>query len=100
MRTPSNVSHLSPRLIIVKERVKVAKSPYDAAIEAAAVVIATEWDEFGRDHMDYERVYKGMNKPAYIFDGRMIIDQKTLKDIGFKVEVIGKGGGRRRESFE
>jgi len=45
-------------------------------------------------------VYEGMNKPAYLFDGRLIIDEKALKAIGFKVEVIGKGGGRRRELFE
>jgi UDPglucose 6-dehydrogenase len=50
--------------------------------------------------MDYRSVYEGMNKPAYLFDGRLIIDEKPLKDIGFQVEIIGKGGGRRRESFE
>lgn len=50
--------------------------------------------------MDYRRVYEGMNKPAYLFDGRLIIDEKMVKDIGFKVEVIGKGGGRYREMFE
>ena len=76
------------------------KSPYEAAIGAAAVVIATEWDEFSCDKLDYCRVYKGMNKPAYIFDGRLIIDEHLLKQIGFKVEVIGKGAGRRRELFE
>ena len=80
--------------------IKVVKSPYEAALGAAAVVIATEWDEFRCDQMDYRRVYIGMNKPAYLFDGRLIIDEKALKDIGFKVEVIGKGGSGRREMFE
>jgi UDPglucose 6-dehydrogenase len=79
---------------IVQSRVKVVRSPYEAAIGAAAVVIATEWDEFRCDQMDYRRVYEGMNKPA------LIIDERVLKDIGFKVEVIGKGAGRRREMFE
>ena len=73
------------------------KSPYEAAVGAAAVVIATEWDDFRCDQMDYHRIYEGMNKPAYLFDGRLIIDEKALKDIEFKVEVIGnrttKGGG-------
>lgn len=49
--------------------------------------------------MDYQRVYDGMNKPAYLFDGRLIVDEKALRDIGFKVEVIGKGADRR-EMFE
>lgn len=87
-------------LFLVQLHVRVVNSPYDAAIGAAAVVIATEWDEFRCDQMDYQRVYQGMNKPAYLFDGRLIIDQNLLKKIGFKVEVIGKGGGRVMEMFE
>jgi UDPglucose 6-dehydrogenase len=84
----------------VQTRVKVVKSPYEAAIGAAAVVIVTEWDDFRCDKMDYRKIYEGMHKPAYLFDGRLIIDEKALKAIGFKVEVIGKGAGRRREMFE
>jgi len=87
-------------LTLVKSRVKVVGSPYDAAVGAAAVVIATEWDEFKCDRLDYKKIYESMHKPAYLFDGRLIIDGKHLKEIGFKVEVIGKGAGRRRESFE
>jgi len=87
-------------LIIVQSRVTIAKSSYDAAAGAAAVVIATEWDEFRCDQMDYRRIYEGMHKPAYLFDGRLIIDEKLLREIGFKVEVIGKGAGRHREMFE
>jgi UDPglucose 6-dehydrogenase len=41
-----------------------------------------------------------MHKPAYLFDGRLMIDYHHLKEIGFKVEVIGKGAGRKREMFE
>jgi len=31
-----------------------------------------------------------MNKPAFIFDGRLILDHEKLKSIGFIVEAIGK----------
>jgi UDPglucose 6-dehydrogenase len=31
-----------------------------------------------------------MLKPAFIFDGRLILDHARLKAIGFRVEVIGK----------
>src|SRR5271167_484498 len=86
-----NVYSSREGLMLVQERVKVVSSQYEAALGAAAVVIATEWDEFRCDRMDYKRVYDGMNKPAYLFDGRLIIDEKPLKDIGFKVEIIGKG---------
>ena len=31
-----------------------------------------------------------MNKPAFVFDGRLILDHRRLIDIGFHVEAIGK----------
>ena len=55
---------------------------------ADAVVVATEWDEF--KELDYQRIFDGMNKPACIFDGRLILDTDKLKEIGFVVEAIGK----------
>lgn len=31
-----------------------------------------------------------MHKPAFLFDGRLILDAKKLRSIGFQVHVIGK----------
>ena len=31
-----------------------------------------------------------MLKPAFVFDGRMILDHQALLDIGFHVETIGE----------
>jgi UDPglucose 6-dehydrogenase len=42
------------------------------------------------EDLDYGMAYATMPKPAYIFDGRMILDHQKLKAIGFDVEVIGK----------
>lgn len=39
---------------------------------------------------DYRRVYNSMLKPAFAFDGRMILDHHQLHEIGFQVEAIGK----------
>jgi UDPglucose 6-dehydrogenase len=39
---------------------------------------------------EYERIYEKMLKPAYIFDGRLILDHEKLISIGFRVEAIGK----------
>jgi len=50
--------------------------------------VCTEWDEFVS--LDYRNIYNNMNKPAYIFDGRLILNHKDLKKIGFTVEAIGK----------
>jgi UDPglucose 6-dehydrogenase len=65
----------------------VANDPYEACKDAHAIAILTEWDEF-KDY-DWQKIYKNMNKPAFVFDGRMILDVKEMKDIGFKYYVIG-----------
>lgn len=81
-------------LIVVESSVEIVKSPYEAVDGAAAVVIATDWDCFRCDQMDYRKVFDLMSKPAYIFDGRLIVEEDYLKELGFNVEIIGKGKAR------
>lgn len=45
-------------------------------------------DQF-RDY-DYSQMYSSMVKPAFIFDGRNIMNHKQLQQIGFEVYAIGK----------
>ena len=52
------------------------------------VAILTEWDEF-KDY-DWEVIYKNMSKPAYILDGRNIMDRNKLESIGFNYIGIGR----------
>ncbi len=66
----------------------VANDPYEACRDAHAIAIITEWDEFKA--YDWQRIYDSMKKPAFIFDGRNILDHKKLLEIGFKVKAIGK----------
>ncbi|KIJ16289.1 UDP-glucose 6-dehydrogenase [Paxillus involutus ATCC 200175] len=73
----------------MKKQVTICSSALEACKNAEAVVIATEWKEF-RD-IDWEAVYQGMNKPAFVFDGRLLLDADKLRKIGFKVTVIGRG---------
>jgi UDPglucose 6-dehydrogenase len=75
----------------IKKQVTICDSAYTAAEGSDCVVIATEWDEFRVGNLDYKKIYDSMQKPAFLFDGRLIIDAKKLQDIGFQVEVIGKG---------
>ena len=51
------------------------------------MAVRTEWDEFVA--LDYRRIYGGMLKPAYLFDGRRILDHAALSDMGFCVQIIG-----------
>ena len=48
----------------------------------------TEWDVYRT--LDYRRIFESMVKPAFIFDGRNILDHRALYDIGFNVFPIGK----------
>ncbi len=62
--------------------------PYEAMKDSFAIAVLTEWDEF-LDY-DWQKVYDNMVKPAYVFDGRNILDHDKLRKIGFKVQGIGK----------
>lgn len=66
----------------------VYKNPMEALHKAHAVAVLTEWDEFKT--YNWEVIYKGMYKPAFLFDGRNILDIPKLAAIGFKVKGIGK----------
>lgn len=69
-------------------RLSIAQSAYEACAGAHAVAIVTEWDEFKK--LDYAKIYAAMPKPAFIFDGRNILDLAALRKIGFKASGIGK----------
>jgi len=64
------------------------EDPYEAAAGCHALAVMTEWDLYR--NLDYERIYRGMAKPAFIFDGRNIIDHRACFRIGFNVYPIGK----------
>jgi UDPglucose 6-dehydrogenase len=70
------------------EGVYFAKSSYDAADGADALVLATEWNEFR--HPDWNRVRLGMKKPL-IFDGRNVFDPVKMTEIGFSYVGVGRG---------
>jgi UDPglucose 6-dehydrogenase len=64
------------------------RDPYAAAAGAHAVAVLTEWDVYRT--LDYRRIFDSMIKPAFIFDGRNILDHQALHAIGFNVFPIGK----------
>ncbi|MDN3667161.1 nucleotide sugar dehydrogenase [Algibacter miyuki] len=63
-------------------------SPYEATKEAHAIAIMTEWDEF--KGYDWHKIYANMKKPAFIFDGRNILDKTNMEHIGFEYYSIGQ----------
>ena len=70
------------------ELVVTATDPYEACDGSHALLILTDWDEF--KDLDYEKVFASMAKPAFLFDGRNMLDHPALRKIGFEVHGIGK----------
>ena len=68
--------------------VTVYDNPYDACKNAHAIAILTEWDEF--ISYDWNKIYDAMLKPAFIFDGRNLVNSNELEKIGFIYQGIGK----------
>ena len=68
---------------------KVETNPMKAVEDAHATAILTEWDEFVQ--YDWKQIYEHMLKPAFLFDGRMLLDHEKMTQIGFDVYTIGKG---------
>lgn len=62
--------------------------PYEAAKGCHAIVVLTEWQLYRE--LDFKRIYGNMVKPAYLFDGRNIIDHQECFATGFNVYPIGK----------
>ena len=73
---------------LIETNVTVVGDAYSAASEAHAIAVLTEWDEF--KSMDSLRIFDGMRQPAFIFDGRNILDREKLVKIGFEVHSIGR----------
>ncbi|XP_057634991.1 UDP-glucose 6-dehydrogenase-like [Chionomys nivalis] len=80
----------------VSRLVTISKDLYEACNGAHALVICIEWDMF--KELDYERIHKKMLKPAFIFDGRRVLDgfHNELQTIGFQIETIGKKVSSKR----
>ena len=68
--------------------VNICSNSIETFQNANAILILTEWDEFKQ--IDFTKAFEVMKKPAWIFDGRNILDHQELKTIGFEVKAIGK----------
>lgn len=84
----SSVS-LNKEEIEEKQKLIHVHTSYESATENAhAIAVLTEWDEF--KSYNWTNIYHNMYKPAFVFDGRNILDAKELRSIGFTVHGVGK----------
>jgi UDPglucose 6-dehydrogenase len=68
-------------------RIQFCESALDAASEADAVVLVTEWDEFRR--IDLPAMAAVMQQPVLV-DGRNMFDPETARAAGFNYSGIGR----------
>jgi UDPglucose 6-dehydrogenase len=73
---------------LIEKNVEIVDSAEAAADGTHAIAVMTEWDEFKT--LNYEAIYASMKKPAFLFDGRNIVDREKLGAIGFETRAIGK----------
>ena len=85
----SDINYLATRSEkLNSSSLKSEPSPYSAAKDSHAIAILTEWDEF--INYDWEKIYKSMKKPAFLFDGRNLLERQKMEKIGFTYFGIGK----------
>ena len=70
-----------------KKHITTYQDPYQACSNAHAIAVLTEWEEF--KSYDWQKIYDNMQKPAFVFDGRNILNKKALEEIGFVYQCIG-----------
>lgn len=73
----------------IDKQLEICTDPITAAAKAHGLAVLTEWDSFRK--LDWGSIYEGMYKPAFLFDGRNILNHAALRETGFKVFAIGKG---------
>ena len=85
---PKALKNARSDLADIAGQVRFVEDPIRAAEGCHAIALLTEWDLYR--HLDFRKIYEGMAKPAFIFDGRNILDHQRCFDIGFNVYRVGK----------
>lgn len=89
IKIQTDLNYLNTRTEVEnQELVKSVETPYEALKDAHAVAIMTEWDEFKT--YDWKQIYDDMKKPAFIFDGRNLLNKNDMETIGFEYYAIGQ----------
>jgi UDPglucose 6-dehydrogenase len=73
---------------LLDKNLTIAPDAYAAAQNSHAIAVLTEWDEFAA--LDAQRVHDSMKRPAFVFDGRGILNRQLYTQLGFDIQAIGK----------
>ena len=84
----SDLDYLETRTVEANSKaLSIFDNAYEACTGSHAIAILTEWDEFTT--YDWQKIYDSMHKPAFLFDGRNILNANELEAIGFIYKGIG-----------
>jgi len=83
---PAAMKEAEWRLANIKDSLYFAADEYDAARDAHALIIVTEWNQFR--NLDLSRIYKSLISP-YFIDLRNIYKPEEAENAGFKYFGIG-----------
>jgi UDPglucose 6-dehydrogenase len=72
---------------LIEENIQFAQSGAEAADDAHAIALLTEWDEFSES--DFASIQAKMKQPAFVFDGRNLLKHAKLNEKGFRYFGIG-----------
>jgi len=87
-----SASRIFPTVWMSSGQVQLVADQYDAAKNADALVLVTEWKPFR--HPDFDRLKADMRQ-AVVFDGRNQYDPATLRAVGFEYSGIGREDRQR-----
>ncbi len=85
---PQALENAQKDLADIADQIRFEPNPYAAMEGCDAAALLTEWQEYAA--LDFERVLSGMTRPAFLFDGRNILDHQRLWKMGFNVFSIGR----------
>ena len=71
-----------------QELIQIQTDPYETVKDSHAIVVLTDWEIF--KNLDYQRLYDSMKKPAFVFDGRNLLNLQQLRSLGFEAHGVGK----------
>jgi UDPglucose 6-dehydrogenase len=72
---------------VLNPSTEFVNDPYEAARDADALLILTEWEEFAA--LDLDRIFKQLKYPIVI-DGRNLYDPDTMAARGFTYYSVGR----------
>lgn len=84
----ADLEYLGVPKALIDKHLEVTKDPHATVTKAHGLAVLTEWDAFRE--LDWAKVYAEMYKPAFLFDGRNLLDHAKLRELGFRVQAIGK----------